>query len=79
MEAKQAWTKRTSLMLDNDSDETQLVLESFYSRRDEQLLECNVKLMKLFPMTTQADRSGGLRVCDDSKRKSGPKSKEPVT
>ena len=61
MAAKQASTKRTSLMLGNDSDDTQLVLKTFYSRRDEQRLESNVELPKLFSMTTQADSSGGLR------------------
>ena len=80
MAAKQASTKRTSLMLGNDSDDTQLVLKH-YRRRDEQRLESNVKLPKLFPMTTQveADSSGGLRVCGDSKTKSGPKPKQLVT
>ena len=60
-------------MLGNGSDDTQLLLKTFYSRRDEQRLESNDELMKLFPMTTQADRSGGLRMCGDSKTKSGPK------
>ena len=69
MAGKQASTKRTSLMLGNDSDETQLVWKTFYSWRDEQRLESNVQLTKLFPMTTQADRSDGLKVCDDSKTK----------
>ena len=73
--AKQASTKRMSLMLGNDSDETQLILKTFYSRRDEQRLESNVKLTKLFPIKTQVDRSGGLKVCDYSKTKSGPKPK----
>ena len=66
-------------MLGNDSDDTQLVLTTFYIRRDEQRLESNVELMKLFPMTTQVDRSGGLRVCGDSKTKPGPKLKRLVT
>ena len=72
-------TKRTSLMLGNDSDEKQLVLKRFNSRRDERRLENNVKLTNPFPMTTQADNSGGLRVCGDSKTKSGPKTKQLVT
>ena len=76
---KQASTKRTSLMLGNDSDETLLVLKIFYSRRDEQRLKSNVKLKKLFPITTHADRSVGVRVCDHSKTKSGPKPKQLVT
>ena len=75
---KQASTKRTSLMLGNDSDVTQLVLKTFYSRRDELRLGSNVELTKLFPMTTQADRSGGLRLCVHSKTKSGPKPKQLV-
>ena len=79
MAAKQASTKRTSLMLGNDSDEKQLVLKTFYSRSDEQRLESNVTLKKLFPMTMQADRSGRLKVCDDSKTRSGPKPKQLVT
>ena len=67
-------------MLANDSDErTQLVLKTFYNRRDEKRLESNVGLTKLFPMTTRADRSGGLGVCGDSKTKSGPKPKQLVT
>ena len=65
-------------MLGNDSDDAQLVLKTFYSRRDEERLESDVEPMKLFPMTTQADRIGGLRVCDDSKTKSGPKPKQLV-
>ena len=56
MAATQASTKRGSLMLGNDTDDTQLVLKTFYSRRDEQRKESNVKLTKLVPMTTQ---SGG--------------------
>ena len=79
MAATKASTKRTSLMLGNDSDETKLVLKAFRSRRDEQRQESNVELTKLFPMTTQAERSGGVRVCDDSKTKSGPKPKQLVT
>ena len=79
MAAKQASTKRTSLMLGNDSDEKQLVLKRFNSRRDEQRLENNAKLTKPFPMTTQADNSDGLKVCDDSKTKSGPKPKQLLT
>ena len=47
-------------MLGNDNDDTQLVVKTYYSRRDEQRLESNAERMKLFPMTTQADRSGGL-------------------
>ena len=57
MAATQALTKRRSLMLGNDTDDTQLVLKTFYSRRDEQRMESNVKLTKLFPMTTQANRT----------------------
>ena len=53
MAAKQASTMRTSLMLGNDSDVTQLVLKTFYSSRDELRLESNVELTKLLPMTTQ--------------------------
>ena len=49
MAAKQATAKRTSLMFGNDSDEKQLALKTFNSRRDEQRLENNVKLTKLFP------------------------------
>ena len=79
MAAKQALNKRTSLMLGNDSDETQLVLESFYSRRDEQSVDSNIELIKLFLMTTQADRSGGLRVCGNLKTKVRPKPKQLVT
>ena len=71
MAAKQASTKRTSLMFGYDSDERQLVLKTFYSRRDEERLESNVKLTKPFPMTTEADRSDGLKVCDDSKTSQG--------
>ena len=74
MVATQASTKR----LGDDSDDTQLDLKTFYSRRDEQSLESNVKLSKLFPMTTRADRSGGLRVFGDSRTKSGPKPKQLV-
>ena len=70
MAAKQPSTKRTSLMRGNDSDNTQL---------DEKRLESNDELMKLFPMRTQADRIGGLRVCGDSKTKSGLKPKQLVT
>ena len=79
MAANEASTKRTSLMLGKDSDEKQLVLKTLYSRRDEQRLESNVKLAKPFTMTMQADRSGGLKVCDDSKTKSEPKPKQLVT
>ena len=79
MAVKQASTKRTFLMFGNDSDDTQLVLKTFYSRRDEQRLKSNVELMKPFPMTAHADRSGALRVCADSKTKSGPKPKQLVT
>ena len=79
MAANKASTERTSLMLGNDSDEKKLVLKALYSRRDEQRLESNVKLAKPFTMTTQADRSGGLKVCDDSKTKSGPKPNQLVT
>ena len=71
MAAKQASTKRTSLMLGNDSDDTQLVLNTFYRRKDEQRLESYVELTKLFRMTTQADRSGGFRGCDDWKQSQG--------
>ena len=53
MEAKQVATKRTSLMPGHDSDDTQLVSKIFYRRRDEQRLENNVELTKLFPRTTQ--------------------------
>ena len=53
--------------------------KTFYSRRDEQRLESNVELTKQFPMTVQADRNGGLRVCGDAKTKSGPKLKQLVT
>ena len=56
MAATQAPTKRRSLMLGNDHDDAQLVLKTFYSRRDEQRMESNVKLTKLFPMT---DYTGG--------------------
>ena len=79
MAAKQASTatKRTSMMLGNDSDGTQF--SKHYHRDDEQRLASKVKLTKLFPMITQADRSGGLRVWGDSKTKSGPKPKQLVT
>ena len=70
---------RPSERLGCDSDERQLVLKTFYSRGDEERLESNVKLTKPFLMTTQADRSDGLKVCDDSKTKSGPKPKQLVT
>ena len=66
-------------MLGNDSEETQLVLKTFYNRRDEQRLESNVELTKLFPMTTHAERSDGVNLCDDSKTKSRPKPKQLVT
>ena len=61
MAATQASTKRAFLMLGNDSDETQLVLKIFYSRRDEQRLESNVKLTKLLPVTTQKWWTQGVR------------------
>ena len=68
--ATQASTKRTSLMLGNDSDETQTVFKTVCGRRDDQRSESNVELTKLFPMTVQADRNGGVRVFGDSKTKS---------
>ena len=77
--ATQASSKQTSLMLGNDSDETKLVLKTFKSRRDEQGLESNFEQTKIFPMTTQADRSGWLKVCGNSKTKAGPKPKQLVT
>ena len=58
MAAKQASTERMFLMLGIDSDDTQLSFKTSHRRRDEQRLESNVELMKLFPMKTQADRSG---------------------
>ena len=79
MAAKQASTKRTSLMLGYDRDENQRVLKAFYNKRDEQGLEINVQLTKLLPMTAQVDRRGGLRVSSNSKTKSGPKPKQLVT
>ena len=47
MAAKQASTKRTSLMLGIDSDDTQLALKTSHRRRDEQRLESKVELTKL--------------------------------
>ena len=70
---KASFDQQVSLMLGYDSDATQLVLKAFYSRRDIQELESIVELMKLSFLAMQADRSGELRVCGDSKSKSGPK------
>ena len=69
MAARQASTKRRYTF----------IFKAFYSRRDEQRLESNIELTKQFPMIVQADRNGGLRVCGDSKTKSGPKRKQLVT
>ena len=66
MAAKGSLTNWTSLMLGYDGDETQLVLAAFYS--DEPGMGSNVELTKLLPLTTQADRSGGLRVCTNLKQ-----------
>ena len=69
MAARQASTKRRYTFS----------FKTFYSRRDDQRLESSIELTKQFPMTVQADRNGGLRVCWDSKTKSGPKPKQLVT
>ena len=66
-------------MLGYDSDETRLVLEPFYNKRDEQGLKSSVELTKLSPLVTQADANGGIRVCGDSKTNSGPEPKQLVT
>ena len=66
-------------MLGYDSDKTQLALGPFCDRRVEQGLKSNVEITKLSPLATQADANGGLRVCGDSKTKSGPKPKQLAT
>ena len=75
MVAKQDSTKRTPLMLGYDGADEHLALKAFYNRREEQGLENSVELMKLLPMTTQVDRSGGLGVSGDPKTNLGPKPK----
>ena len=77
--AKQVSTKRMSLMFGIDSDDTHLLLKTSHRRMDEQRLESNLEVMKLFLMIMQVDRNGGLRVCGDLKTKSGPKPKQLVT
>ena len=64
MAAKQASTKRTSLLFGNDSDDTRLALKHFIAGGMNRDLESNVELTKLFPMTAQADRSDGVGVFD---------------
>ena len=71
MAAKQASTKQNSLMLGYESDEMQLVVTAFRSRRDKQRLEGNFYLTKLLPLTTHAERGGGIGVCGDSKQRHG--------
>ena len=66
MAAKQASTKRTSLMLGNDSDETQLVLTNFCSRRYELGFGGNVGLVRLITVMKRANGRVGLGACSDS-------------
>lgn len=81
MAAKQASTKRVSLMLGYDCHETQLVLKAFYSRKEDEGLKSNVELLKLLLLTTQADTNSGLKVWGDLKAtaKPGPKTKQETT
>ena len=58
MVAKQASTKRTSLILGYESDKTQLASEPFYNRQDEQGFKSNVERTKLSPQATQANANG---------------------
>ena len=48
-------------MLGNDCDKLKhVILNSFYSRREEEELESNVELLELLVMATQVGRRGGL-------------------
>ena len=76
MVAKQASARQVSLVLGYDCQEPQLVLKSFYDRKEEEGLKSNTELLKLLLLKTQAGRSDGHKIFSDVKAKPGPKPKQ---